>query len=178
MPKYPLQVQESDDSLPRNYGLPGLPRRLSNKESACSAQDKRLIPGSGRSPGGGHGNPLQYSRLENRMDRGAWWATVHGVTKSQTRLKGLSMRARSSKLATLRGAPPPPSHSLLTVPLHALDPKDATALIEPKSNARVPFSCSPVSAWSKGMIWKEVQDPLTAQHKQSRFRVPAAQGQH
>ena len=39
------------------------------------------IPGWGRSPGGGHGNPLQYSCLENPMDRGAWWATVHGVTK-------------------------------------------------------------------------------------------------
>ena len=40
------------------------------------------IPGSGRSPGGGHGNPLQYSCLENSMDRGTWWATVHGVAKS------------------------------------------------------------------------------------------------
>ena len=45
-----------------------------------------LIPGSGRSPGGGNGNPLQYSCLKNPMDRGAWWATVHGVEKSQTQL--------------------------------------------------------------------------------------------
>ena len=45
------------------------------------------IPGLGRSPGGGHGNPLQYPYLENPMDRGAWQARVHGVTKSQTRLK-------------------------------------------------------------------------------------------
>ena len=45
-----------------------------------------LIPGSGRYPGGGNGNPLQYSCLENLMDRGAWRATVHGVTKSQTQL--------------------------------------------------------------------------------------------
>ena len=44
------------------------------------------IPGSGRSPGGGRGNPLQYSCLENPMDRGAWWDTVHGVAKSQTQL--------------------------------------------------------------------------------------------
>ena len=44
------------------------------------------IPGSGRSPGGGHGNPLQYSGLENLMDGGAWWAAIHGGTKSQTRL--------------------------------------------------------------------------------------------
>ena len=52
-----------------------------------------LIPRSGRSPGGGHGNPLQYSCLENPMDRGIWWATVHGVAKSWTRLNGLSMHA-------------------------------------------------------------------------------------
>ena len=44
-------------------------------------RDVGLIPGSGRSPGGGHGNPLQYSCLENTTDRGAWWAIVHGVTK-------------------------------------------------------------------------------------------------
>ena len=49
-----------------------------------------MIPGSGRSPGGGHGNPPQYSCLESSTDRGAWWATVHRVTKSQTRLKQLS----------------------------------------------------------------------------------------
>ena len=56
------------------------------KESACSAGDPGSIPGSGRSPGEGNGNSLQYSCLENPMDGGAWWATVHGVTKSQTRL--------------------------------------------------------------------------------------------
>ena len=53
--------------------------------------DMGLILGWGRPPGGGHGNPLQYSSLENPMDRGAWWATVHGIAKSQTGLKGLSM---------------------------------------------------------------------------------------
>ena len=59
---------------------------LSGKESACNAGATGatgLIPGSGRSPGGGHGNPLQYSCLENPMDRGAWRLTVHGVTKSE-----------------------------------------------------------------------------------------------
>ena len=55
-----------------------------SEESPCSAGDPGSIPGLGRSPGGGHGNPLQYSRLENPMDRGAWRATVHGVAKSQT----------------------------------------------------------------------------------------------
>ena len=53
-------------------------------------RDVGSIPRSGRPPGGGHGNPLQYSYLENPMDRGAWQATVHGFTKSQTQLKRLS----------------------------------------------------------------------------------------
>ena len=56
------------------------------KESACNAGDLGSVPGSGRSPGEGHGNPLQYSCLENPMDRGAWRDTVHGVTMSQKRL--------------------------------------------------------------------------------------------
>ena len=54
--------------------------------NAGDVRDVSSIPGSGRSPGGGHGNPLQYSCLENPMDRGAWWAIVHGVAKSLTRL--------------------------------------------------------------------------------------------
>ena len=56
------------------------------KASACNAGDLGSIPGLGRSPGEGNGNPLQYSRLENPIDRGAWWATVHGIAKSRTRL--------------------------------------------------------------------------------------------
>ena len=51
------------------------------KEYACNATDLGLIPGLGRSLGGGHGNPPQYSCLENPMDRGAWWATVHRVAE-------------------------------------------------------------------------------------------------
>ena len=54
--------------------------------TAGDAKDMNLIPGSGRSSGGGNGNPLQYSCLGNPMDRGAWWATVHGVAKNQTQL--------------------------------------------------------------------------------------------
>ena len=57
-----------------------------SKASAYNAGDPGSIPGSGRSPGEGNGNPLQYSCLENPMDREAWWATVHGVAKSGTRL--------------------------------------------------------------------------------------------
>ena len=56
------------------------------KESACNAGDLGSIPGWGRSPGGEHGNPLQYSCLENSMDRVAWWGTVHGAAKNQTQL--------------------------------------------------------------------------------------------
>ena len=52
------------------------------KASACSAGDLGLIPGSGRSPGEGNDYPLQYSCLENSMDRGAWWATINAVEKS------------------------------------------------------------------------------------------------
>ena len=58
---------------------------------AGGVRDKGSIPGLGRSPGGGHGNPLQYSRLENSTDRGTWGAMVHRVTKSQTQLKQLNM---------------------------------------------------------------------------------------
>ena len=60
------------------------------KEPACSAGDAGSTPGSGKSPGGGHGNPLQYFHLESSMDRGAWWTTVYRLTKSWTRLKCLS----------------------------------------------------------------------------------------
>ena len=54
---------------------------------AGDLRDEGSVPGLGRSSEGGHGNPLQYFRLESPMDRGAWWATVHGVTKSQKQLK-------------------------------------------------------------------------------------------
>ena len=57
---------------------------------AGDVRDVSSIPGLGRSPGGGHGNPLQYSYLENPMNRGAYQAMVHGVTKSQTRLSDLA----------------------------------------------------------------------------------------
>ena len=65
----------------RNVGFPG---GSEVKVSACNAGDPGSIPGSGRSPGEGKGNPLQYSCLENPMEGGAWWAAVHGVAKSRT----------------------------------------------------------------------------------------------
>ena len=77
----------------------GLPRQISSKESANSAGDPGdlgSIPGSGRFPGGGHGSTLQYSCRENPMDKGAWHAIVHGVSKSQTRLKQLNTHAHTT----------------------------------------------------------------------------------
>ena len=79
-----------------NLAAFGLSRWLSGKESACNAGatgDWGLISRSGRSPGGGHGNPLQYPCLGNPMDRGAWQATVRGVSKSWTRLSSTHLAA-------------------------------------------------------------------------------------
>ena len=82
--------------IPRHFWLPEMffnlvhmhlfPGSSDGKESACSAGDSGSIPGSGRSPGGGNGHPLQYSCLENSVDKGACQATVHGVAKSWTQL--------------------------------------------------------------------------------------------
>ena len=64
----------------------GFPGGSDGKESACNAGDQGLIPGLGRSPREGNGNPFQYSCLENSMDRGTWQATIHGVTMSRPQL--------------------------------------------------------------------------------------------
>ena len=63
-------------------GVMGFPGGSDGKESACNVGDPGSIPGLEKSPGERNGNPLQYSCLENSMDRGPWWATVHGVAKS------------------------------------------------------------------------------------------------
>ena len=73
----------------------------SGKEpNAGDIRDAVSIAGLGRSLGGGHGNPFQYSCLKNPMDRGVWWTTVHGVTKGQTRLKRLSMHTCIRQMVT------------------------------------------------------------------------------
>ena len=84
----------------RVHGTPcvvmGFPGGASGKEPPAETEDVRdlgSIPGSGQSPGGKHGSAVQYSCLENLMDRGAWWATVHGVAQIWTRLKQLSTPA-------------------------------------------------------------------------------------
>ena len=88
----------------------GFPGGTSGKEPICQCRrlrDGSSIPGSGRSPGAGHGNSLQYFCLKKSHDRGAWWATVCGVAKSQTRLKWLSRHANVYLLPTSAGAPGP-----------------------------------------------------------------------
>ena len=82
----------------RPYAHLGFPGGSDGKESACSAGDLGLIPGFGRSPGEGNGNPLQYSCLENPMDGGAWQATVHRVTKGQTWLSDFTLYAHLNNL--------------------------------------------------------------------------------
>ena len=77
-----------------NWGFPGGSVVKNSPANAGDTKDVGSIPGSGRYPGGGHGNPFQYSCLENPMDREAWRATVHSVTKSQTRLKWHSTHAQ------------------------------------------------------------------------------------
>ena len=67
-----------------SFIIEGFPGGSDSKEYACNAGDLSSIPGLGRSPGGGHGNPLQYSCLENPKGRRAWWATVQGVAKNWT----------------------------------------------------------------------------------------------
>ena len=68
---------------------------LSSKESPANAEDEGLIPGSGRSPGEGNGTLLQHSYLENSMDRGAWWAMVHGVAKELDMTSGVNNNNQS-----------------------------------------------------------------------------------
>ena len=94
------------DRLPTPVLL-GFPGGSDDKESACNMGDLGSVPGLGRSPGGGHGNPIQYSCLENPKDRRAWPAIVHGVTESQTRLKRLSS---SSWVTCLPWTPPLHTH--------------------------------------------------------------------
>ena len=73
----------------------GFPGGSDSKESTCNVGDPGSLPGSGSPPGGGYGTPLQCSCLENPTDGAVWWAAVHGVAKSQTRLKWLGMPART-----------------------------------------------------------------------------------
>ena len=79
-------VVHTDVKLFLLYTWRGFPGSSNSKESACNEENQCLLPALGGSPGEGNGNPLQYSCLENPMDRGTWWTTVRWVTKSQTQL--------------------------------------------------------------------------------------------
>ena len=91
-----------NQELSLNIGLISnlLPRWLMGKNPPADIEDVGLIPGFGRSPGGKNGDPLQYSCLGNPIDRGAWWATVHGVTNSQTRFSNWAHSQALSRLQT------------------------------------------------------------------------------
>ena len=94
---HPVSCDQSaaHSKIPSLWKKKGLPRWLSGKESACNAGDPGSIPGWTRSPGVGNGNPLQYSCLENPVDRGAWQGTVHRV--AQTWLNWLSMHVEKQR---------------------------------------------------------------------------------
>ena len=92
---YKLDLEKAEESEIKFTNL--FPGGSNGKVSTCNTRDQGLIPGSGRFPGEGNSNPLQYSCLENPMDRGAWQATVHRVTQSQTRLKWILMPTRWRK---------------------------------------------------------------------------------
>ena len=78
-------------SLLDSFLIQDFPGGSDRKESACKAGDPSSIPGSGRSPGEGNGNPLQDSCLENSMDKGAWWTAVHGVMKGSDMTEQLTL---------------------------------------------------------------------------------------
>ena len=88
MPKFydkkKFRISKSHASISMSHACQDFPGGSDGKESACNVEDLGSIPGLGRSPAEGNGNPLQYSCLENSMDKGVWQATVHGVAKSWT----------------------------------------------------------------------------------------------
>ena len=96
---YHVKVSGKCITLPVKQDFPG---GSDAKASVYSAGDLDLIPGSGRAPGLGNGNPLQYYCLENPIDRGAWKATIHGVAKSRTRLSDFTFTFTHSSIPTWR----------------------------------------------------------------------------
>ena len=90
-------------TITRDKGFPG---GSDCGQSACNTEDLGSISGSGRSPGRGNGNPFQYSCLENPMDRGTWWAAVHGVAKSHTRLNDKHYKRQGRALHNVQGINP------------------------------------------------------------------------
>ena len=93
----------------------GLPRWLSGKQSDCNAGDSGSTPGSGTSPGERNGSPLQYSCLENAMDRGAWWAAIHEFTKSQSWLSTRILMSKWTRFKERRCTPTKHSFDVLVI---------------------------------------------------------------
>ena len=102
-----LSLQYSGLDISMDYTVHGVSKSphggSEGKASACNAGDPGSIPGSGRSPGEGNGNPLQYSCLKNPNDRGVWQARVHGITKSQTRLSDFHFHCHVHAYKVLSG---------------------------------------------------------------------------
>ena len=99
----------------------GFPSGSDGKESACSVGDLGSIPGSGESPGEGNDNPLQYSCLENPMERGAWQAAVYGVAKSWTRLSDFTLSETSEYLGYSKVISPVfPFYTIVLSDLHCI----------------------------------------------------------
>ena len=119
----------------RLRNIMGFPSDSDGEESASNAGDLGSVSGSGSSNGGGNGDPLQYSCLENSMDRGPWWTTIHGVTKTQTQLKGLSMPTFPELSCRCKKPPPYKMEDV-----NCLTPEPiASSLLEPKD-----WECEPL----------------------------------
>ena len=143
----------SASRLPTPVSL-GSPCGSAGTESACNMGDLGSIPGLGRSPGEGNGNPLQYSCLENPMDGGAWWATVHRVAKSRTRLSDFTF--------TFCGSPRP----------SALAPAGGPSCVDRLGR---PWTGSAGPAWCWRVVcWEEVLMPSGQVQREASF-PPSAQ---
>ena len=125
----------------------GLSGGSDGKEFACNAGDLGLIPGLGRSPGEGNSYPLQYSCLEKPTNRGAWWAAVHGVTKSRTRLSDFTFTTHyvtfsSVQFSSVAQSCPalcdPMNRSMPGLPVHHQLPEFTQTHVHPVSDAIQP----------------------------------------
>ena len=124
----------------------GFPGGWDSKGSANNAEDPGSIPESGRSPGEGHSNPFQYFCLENPMNRRACRATVHGVAKSQTRLKQLSTHTSTTQVWRRAGPSAPPTSPR---PPPGADPCQSLSRASPSPFQSISWPCWPVLFWGK-----------------------------
>ena len=140
--------------------------------NAGDVRDVGSTPGLGRSPGVGNGSPFHYSCLENPMDKGAWWATVHGVSKSGTQLKGpgthtqISGHTHSASWVKSQ----PTTHSPLTLP--ELRPPHGSPHPSPGSRVRIPHPVDllPLSQQPRSRDWSPMFCPPSGAHQWAEFR--------